>query len=50
MPDFGTVFLMLKYNDITQKHLYPQTLKKNILSSISSNKSLQLALIIGSKQ
>ena len=24
MPDFGRVFLMLKYTDITQKNLYPK--------------------------
>jgi hypothetical protein len=24
VPDFGRVFLMLKYTDITQKHLYPK--------------------------
>jgi len=24
VPDFGRMFLMLKYTDITQKHLHPK--------------------------
>jgi len=32
VPDFGRMFLMLKYTDITQKHLYPKLTVTGIMA------------------